>query len=287
MRSDVKVGVICLFVLLLAVVGYFAWTPKGDRSRNVPRGVDPGLVSDPARPGAAGTILQGPSTPLADSGTHVTYGPGIPAAGTATNPAYASGVSTQPAGDLHLSGPGARPIDLTGPLPGTTTGPATRTGGGPALSGGVPTTMGRPDMPGFSGVLPPATAPAMAEYIVKHGDSLWAIAHANHITVAALASANSLSPTASLKEKQKLKIPPAVTSVTTATHPATRPSTSSAGTQPSATTVKVKAGDSLRKIAKSVYGDESKWKKIYDANKAAIGSDPNDLAVGTTLKIPQ
>jgi nucleoid-associated protein YgaU len=44
-----------------------------------------------------------------------------------------------------------------------------------------------------------------------------------------------------------------------ATHPATtHPAATSAATQPA--TYKVKAGDTLRKIAKSLYGDEAQWK---------------------------
>jgi nucleoid-associated protein YgaU len=32
----------------------------------------------------------------------------------------------------------------------------------------------------------------------------------------------------------------------------------------------VQAGDSLSKIAKQVYGDASRWKEIWEANKAEI-----------------
>jgi len=48
----------------------------------------------------------------------------------------------------------------------------------------------------------------------------------------------------------------------------------------------VKAGDTLSKIALTVYGDSSKWEVIYEANKKIIGSDPNKLKVGTVLKLP-
>jgi nucleoid-associated protein YgaU len=51
-------------------------------------------------------------------------------------------------------------------------------------------------------------------------------------------------------------------------------------------TYTVKAGDTLSKIALSVYGDSTKWKAIYEANKKVIGSDPNKLKVGTVLKLP-
>ncbi len=47
----------------------------------------------------------------------------------------------------------------------------------------------------------------------------------------------------------------------------------------------VKAGDSLSKIAKEVYGDAARWPEIYEANKATI-KDPNVIVVGQELKIP-
>jgi hypothetical protein len=45
-------------------------------------------------------------------------------------------------------------------------------------------------------------------------------------------------------------------------------------------------GDSLSRIAHKVYGNASQWPKIYQANKASIGPDPNKLNVGTSLTIP-
>ena len=57
-------------------------------------------------------------------------------------------------------------------------------------------------------------------------------------------------------------------------------------TRPQATSYTVKAGDSLSLISKRVYGDSSKWRQIYDANKSTIGSDPNKLNTGVTLVIP-
>jgi TP901 family phage tail tape measure protein len=48
----------------------------------------------------------------------------------------------------------------------------------------------------------------------------------------------------------------------------------------------VKSGDTLSGIAKSMYGDSSKWKKIYDANKSIIGSNPNKIYTGQKYSIP-
>ncbi|MGE5552824.1 MAG: LysM peptidoglycan-binding domain-containing protein [Betaproteobacteria bacterium] len=48
----------------------------------------------------------------------------------------------------------------------------------------------------------------------------------------------------------------------------------------------VKPGDSLYTIAKAQLGSGSKWRTIYDANKATIGPDPNKLTVGMKLVMP-
>ena len=47
----------------------------------------------------------------------------------------------------------------------------------------------------------------------------------------------------------------------------------------------VVAGDTLSKIAKREYGDASKWKRIYEANKDTI-KNPDLIYPGQTFKIP-
>lgn len=47
----------------------------------------------------------------------------------------------------------------------------------------------------------------------------------------------------------------------------------------------VKAGDTLRKIAKELLGDAERWNEIFEANKAQI-KDPNAISVGQELTIP-
>ncbi len=57
---------------------------------------------------------------------------------------------------------------------------------------------------------------------------------------------------------------------------------------PSATpaTYEVAAGDTLKSIAQRFYGDADAWQAIYDANRGAIGPDPDALRDGTRLTIP-
>jgi nucleoid-associated protein YgaU len=44
-------------------------------------------------------------------------------------------------------------------------------------------------------------------------------------------------------------------------------------------------GDSLSKIARREYGDASKWRRIYEANKDLI-NDPDLIYPGQELKVP-
>lgn len=54
--------------------------------------------------------------------------------------------------------------------------------------------------------------------------------------------------------------------------------------KPAVKTYTVKAGDTLSKIAKKVYGDSSKWKYIQNKNKDKI-KNPNMIYVGQVLVI--
>jgi nucleoid-associated protein YgaU len=51
--------------------------------------------------------------------------------------------------------------------------------------------------------------------------------------------------------------------------------------------VVVKKGDTLRSLAKDVYGDATRWREIYDANRGAIGTETTPLRQGSRLTIPR
>lgn len=69
------------------------------------------------------------------------------------------------------------------------------------------------------------------------------------------------------------------------------PTATPAGSSASATSpalglgYEVQAGDSLRRIAQRIYGDEMKWKRIWEANKAQI-PNPDRIQPGMQLSIP-
>ena len=47
----------------------------------------------------------------------------------------------------------------------------------------------------------------------------------------------------------------------------------------------IQAGDTLGKIAQTFYGDASRWKEIYEANKDKI-ANPDVIQVGLKIRIP-
>jgi nucleoid-associated protein YgaU len=51
----------------------------------------------------------------------------------------------------------------------------------------------------------------------------------------------------------------------------------------------VKKGDTLRIVARTVYGDPTRWREIYEANKGALGPNPEkvELREGSRLTIPK
>ena len=57
-------------------------------------------------------------------------------------------------------------------------------------------------------------------------------------------------------------------------------------TQHEATYYTVKSGDTLSAISKTVYGDASKYNKIFEANRPMLAS-PDKIYPGQTLRIPE
>jgi nucleoid-associated protein YgaU len=66
--------------------------------------------------------------------------------------------------------------------------------------------------------------------------------------------------------------------------PASSPSP--AATEDSGQTHTVGEGETLATIAEQYYEDSAQWRKIYDANKDAIGDNPDSIKIGQSLKIP-
>lgn len=52
-------------------------------------------------------------------------------------------------------------------------------------------------------------------------------------------------------------------------------------------TYTAKSGDSLYKIAKDQLGSSSRWKDVFELNKAALHNDPTQLRIGQTIVLPE
>jgi nucleoid-associated protein YgaU len=77
----------------------------------------------------------------------------------------------------------------------------------------------------------------------------------------------------------------ATTNTTNTSDSAPRTMGAGAGSSGHEQSYTVKAGDSLSKISKEVYGNANEYMKIFEANRDIL-SDPNRIAPGQTLRIP-
>lgn len=166
----------------------------------------------------------------------------------------------------------APPIDeTTAPATGTMTesagpranapaGPRTADGGG-ALRANDPVVLPRP-----TESLPPATC------VVRPGDSLYAIAArelGDGLRWRALLAANPGVDPQRLAIGQVLTLP--------------APAAARAG---SGETWIVRDGDTLSQIAFDALGSAVRWREIWEANRARIGANPDELEVGMQLVLP-
>jgi LysM repeat protein len=101
---------------------------------------------------------------------------------------------------------------------------------------------------------------------------------------AALARAAS-TPNASPAAVAKASPTPKESATATPVEPAATPRPTDPP-PPEARTVTVQPGDTLPSIAQQVYGDANQWTTIYNANREAIGNNPNIIKAGTELTIP-
>lgn len=247
MRTDVKVGLICLFVLAIGVVSYFALTAnkKGAQLGETPPSPAPALT--PANPGGtAGTVGTGllipPPTPatatapaLAASGSGSLLGPSSAYAGSPTF--ITPPATTAPGTPVTLSTPGmgGRPLTVLGPTsgPGGDSRPLIP---GPALSGGTPVSPTHNPGPTSLIIEPPSATTSSgfgpdittsrthttdgmgfsggltsgfgsSDYTIVKGDSFGKIAKANHTTIKAIEAANPGVNSNKLKIGAKIKLP--------------------------------------------------------------------------------
>ena len=118
-------------------------------------------------------------------------------------------------------------------------------------------------------------------YVVKAGDSLQAIASRTLGDANRWGRIAELNPGVDplrLQVGDRLKLPPEAEAAPAGVQPAR--TAAAAGS-----THTVQAGDSLSVIALRYYGDSTRWKAIYEANRSLMKS-PDDLGIGVELRIP-
>ena len=151
--------------------------------------------------------------------------------------------------------------------------------------------------PVLPGPEPRVTPAGYVEYTVKENESLWTIADewlGSGAKWNLIAEANPSIDPNRLRVGQVLRLPEQEASATdlrlnrpatVALPPAPKPAAKAAVAR-GGTLYTVRSGDTLSKIAISYFRDSAKWRAIYDANRAAIGWDPDRLRVGMRLRIP-
>ena len=109
------------------------------------------------------------------------------------------------------------------------------------------------------------------------------------ISAALVAASSILSSCGQAQSVAPTPIPPVTSPVASpaaspAASPVSSPGPSSA--EQGGQTHTVGEGDTLATIAQQYYEDSGQWRKIYEANKDAIGEDPDSIKIGQSLKIP-
>lgn len=309
MRTDVKVGLISLFVIVLAVVGYFAWQSQrgGAKSTEVQPTGETGLVNNDT-PGLSGPIIAPP--PARSSGADNLSGSAVVIMPPETGPA-ATTQSLTGAVSARDALPSIIPTPAT--APGTTYPASFGTAGGSASSVSIEPAGGKRAIdfsPAPSSDLTSAASSSELHssstgYTVKKGDTFAKIARTLKTSVASLEAANPGISSNHLKIGQVLAIPSdagATTSsgssssstsatssesrsVSRSTESSVRETQGASSARPS--TYVVKKGDTLTKIARKYYGDEKAWQRIMRANRDILNRDGSNLKVGMELRLPE
>jgi nucleoid-associated protein YgaU len=153
---------------------------------------------------------------------------------------------------------------------------------------------------GSHAAVPASGEAGVKSYTIKSGDTLSSIAvehYGSERSWAKIAEANPNVDPNRLKIGQVIKLPSGTSqsaatgvsslSARSATTPAGHPvNGSGVGSSSSGNGYVVKSGDTLSSIARRYYQSPDKWWVIYNANREAIGGDPDHLNAGLSLRIP-
>jgi nucleoid-associated protein YgaU len=309
MRKDVKIIMAVCVIVLVGLIVYalflpgekksaVATTENTDNTTAVTSDQTPTTEPTPPTVATAEPSTQPSETPIALSPTTApaeTAMSSTPTTPTVATPAPATGdwnklletgSSTPDAASSMTSSASSTPMStpMTTPAPTMSSTPTLE-------SSATPTT-------------PEISATGQRIYTVKSGDTPSSIAQAeygNRQLYTKILAANPKLNARHMHVGQKIILPdlsatstgtgigngatasptPGMTSVDSAST-----STSIAST-PAGPHYTVASGDSLQRISVKLYGSSSQWEKIYDLNKAKIGSNPARLRVGMVLELPK
>jgi nucleoid-associated protein YgaU len=320
MNRGAKIVIVAV-VALFALTGiYYAFSSPKSRttaSRDADSGSAEsatGRISDPIAPGASvpQTLTMGPATGASASGSAATppdtaFAKSTAGTGTAPGTGSPALVGGTGANSTALGAAGATaggtPNSLA-PVIAPPTGSSPMTTGSPRILPPERTAVTPPNTPSPAtapSINPPApasptttakTSPSVApasgttKYTIKAGDTFSTIAgdfYKDTRKWSVIAKANPGVDPARLKVGQVINVP---TDGAVARQATTVPERASAVTRPGGTTHTVATGETLSAIAERYLGSKGAWKRLYEANKDAIGSDPAKLKVGTKLVIP-
>lgn len=321
----VIVAVVALFALTGIYYAFSSPKSRTTASRDADAGRNEsaaGRISDPIAPGASvpQTLTMGPSTvpsgaaapppdtafakpgavlnaPASGAGIPSTGGSPATGSGSATTALGTTGSGTAAAG----SGPSSLAPVIAPPTAGTGATPPSSPRILPPerTATGMPTAPATPNAPLINPPSSPtgpalATTPAVTpapglgttKYTIKSGDTLSTIAgefYRDTRKWSVIAKANPGVDPTKLKVGQVINVP---TDGAVARQATTVPERASNASRPAGMTHTVATGETLSAIAERYLGSKGAWKRLYEANKDAIGSDPAKLKVGTKLVIP-
>ncbi len=132
---------------------------------------------------------------------------------------------------------------------------------------------------------PTQTKPRYTVYTIREFDTLWFIAEdwfGDGTKWTLIRDANPNVNPERLLEGQTLRLPSKTATQASLDNDAVR---SSGGVAAGGFYI-VKDGDSLTTIAQHALGSATQWRALYDANRTAIGPDPDRLRLGMKLRLP-
>jgi nucleoid-associated protein YgaU len=275
MRKDVKIGLAVGGILLTILIVYVLKVPSNPKEAELlePKTAvpEPEIVLNPTTKPTDSIAVAPTTQPLADP-----FASAPTTAPTAVDTTVATGKGAAKSSDW------GNLLETGGKLQSLNAISNTKTEMTSHALGGTPTihandrTVSEPG----SIVIKPAAKTGARTHVVAKGETLSSIAQAAYgdkTLYTAIVKANPSINPSKLRPGAVLTLPAVESSN----------ATPAAATVDSSKQYKVQPGDTLEKIASRLYGNTNQWEKIYELNKAKIGSDPHKIKSEMVLALPE